>query len=215
MPFRYSCFISYRHDQGEIMARFVDDLYAAWHNEVLLLTGMDVFVDKTRLAGGEFYNVKLAKSLCQSICLIMIFTPQYFSTNHPYCAREYKAMELLEKARLKKINNTNLPTSGYIIPIILRRGTELPVEIKTNRQYYNFSNFMLRDEPLKMHRDYDKIIRDIADYIYQRYLEFENAGTDPCEVCENFELTSEASIKDWLETVKSTPVLFPGRKEML
>ncbi|MBN2089215.1 toll/interleukin-1 receptor domain-containing protein [candidate division KSB1 bacterium] len=197
------------------MERFVDDLYEALHNEVLLLTGMDVFLDKTRLAGGEFYNVKLAKSLCQSICLIMIFTPQYFSTNHPYCAREYKAMELLEKARLKNINNNNLPTSGYIIPIILRRGTELPVEIITNRQYYNFSNFMLRDEPLKMHRDYDKIIRDIADYIYQRYLEFENAGTDPCEVCENFELPSEVSIKDWLETVKSTPAPFPGRKETL
>lgn len=215
MPFRYSCFISYRHDLGEIMERFVDDLYEALHNEVLLLTGMDVFLDKTRLEGGDFYNVKLAKSLCQSVCLIMIFTPQYFSSNHPYCAREYKAMELLESDRFARINTPAAPTSGYIIPIILRRETDLPPEVRTNRQYYNFSSFMLRDAPLKRHRDYDKIIKDIADYIYQRYLELENAGTDPCEVCENFQLPSETSIKAWLEKVKATPAPFPGRKETI
>ncbi|MCI0513043.1 toll/interleukin-1 receptor domain-containing protein, partial [candidate division KSB1 bacterium] len=91
MPFRYSCFISYRHDQGEIMEKFVDDLCAALQNEVIMLTGMHAYLDKTRLQGGNFYNVELARSLCQSVCLIMVFTPQYFSASHPYCAREYKA----------------------------------------------------------------------------------------------------------------------------
>ncbi len=215
MPFRYSCFISYRHDQGEIMEKFVDDLCAALQNEVIMLTGMHAYLDKTRLQGGNFYNVELARSLCQSVCLIMVFTPQYFSASHPYCAREYKAMELLEQHRFAKINQSHSPITGYIIPIILRRATDLPDEIRTQRHYYNFSNFMLRDEPLKMHRDYDKIIREIADYIYQRYLEFENAQIDPCEICGNFELPSEASIKAWLEQVKATTAPFPGRKETL
>lgn len=45
MPFKYSCFISYRHGQKELVEKFVKDLEQALPNEGVPLTGMNVFVD--------------------------------------------------------------------------------------------------------------------------------------------------------------------------
>lgn len=133
MPFKYSCFISYRHGQKELVEKFVRDLEQSLSNEVVPLTDMEVFVDWQRLQGGDFFNENLAKALCESVCLIVVFTPTYFSDTHSYCAREYKGMEMLESQRLDLLGASADKEHGLIIPIVLRSEENLPSEVRDRR----------------------------------------------------------------------------------
>jgi hypothetical protein len=99
-PFKYSCFISYRHGQGYIKQRFIEELHRALADELELLRGQPVYVDKDRLQGGDFYNEALARSVYESATQIIVYQPDYFDLSHPYCAREYRAMRSLESERL-------------------------------------------------------------------------------------------------------------------
>jgi hypothetical protein len=101
MPFKHACFISYRrHEQSELSERFIADLCSAVRNELAVLLDEDLYIDRERLRGGAFFNPALADALCKSVCMIVVYTPTYFSREHLYCAREYLAMEKLEKTRL-------------------------------------------------------------------------------------------------------------------
>ena len=102
MPFRYSCFISYRAGDRQRENPYTVTLLKALqkhlgHELGLLLEEevSQVFVDWRRLQGGYFFNATLAHALCQSVCMLVVYTPTYFSLVHPYCAREYRAMEAL------------------------------------------------------------------------------------------------------------------------
>lgn len=75
MPLQYSCFVSYRHSQDDI----VQELVASLKRELSRWLDMDVYVDKERLKGGMLFNRELAKALCESVCLIVVYTPTYFS----------------------------------------------------------------------------------------------------------------------------------------
>jgi len=99
MPLKYSCFISYRHTQKDIVQGLVTSL----KTELSRWLDMDVYLDEERLKGGEFFNAKLAQAICESVCLIVVYTPTYFSDKNTYCAREYKAMEELEQVRFDKL----------------------------------------------------------------------------------------------------------------
>lgn len=114
MPFQYACFISYRHGQRKLAERIINDLYETLSGELELLRDEQVFLDRERLRGGYFYNEALAEALCHSACMIVVFTPTYFSRNHTYCAREYKAMEELEKKRLRLLSGSVHKNRGLI-----------------------------------------------------------------------------------------------------
>jgi hypothetical protein len=95
MPgFQYSCFISYRHGQGDIKQRFIEEFHRALTAELELLRNERAFVDMERLKGGDFYNEALARALYESATLVLIYQPNYFDTQHPYCAREYRGCVL-------------------------------------------------------------------------------------------------------------------------
>ena len=145
MPFKYSCFISYRHGQRKMAERIINDLSDALASELELWLEQEVYVDRERLKGGDFYNEALATALCESVCMIMIFTPTYFSSDHTFCAREYKAMEKLEEQRFLAIGGQTDKKRGLIIPIVFRGEDSLPKEIKDRRLYYNFDKFSLSD----------------------------------------------------------------------
>ena len=57
MPFRYACFISYRHGQEpgtqEIYDAFEQELA---HQVELYLPKLRVYRDRSRLHGGDFFN---------------------------------------------------------------------------------------------------------------------------------------------------------------
>jgi hypothetical protein len=155
MPPKHACFISYRHvGQNELLNSFLEQLSRSLSFELQLWLKEcpegGVYLDRERLQGGDFYNEALATALCESACMIMVFIPLYFDKDRPYCTREYKAMELLEKERLARLDSEQR-THGLIIPIILRGGNDLPDEIKEGRQYYDFQSFGLAGPELHRH----------------------------------------------------------------
>src|SRR5262245_13808013 len=105
MAINYACFISYRHGQSQLSERIISDLATALSNELSLYTSKKVYVDRERLKGGDFYNEHLARALCESACMIMVFTPTYFDEQSTFCAREFKAMEFLEAKRSQLIES--------------------------------------------------------------------------------------------------------------
>jgi hypothetical protein len=211
MPFKYSCFISYRHVQKEIVEKFVRDLHQALLNEIVPLTDMEVYVDWQRLEGGDFFNPTLAKALCESVCLVIVFTPTYFSNTHSYCAREYKGMEMLEAQRLNLLGASADKEHGLIIPIVLRDAEGLPLEIKDHRQYHDFTKFQLYQRSLAKSKQYAPRIESIARYIHRRYQALSALPGDPCANCETFTLPTDDDIKEWLTGMKVARAPFPGR----
>jgi hypothetical protein len=214
---RYACFISYRHGQRKLAERIVTDLYEALSSEIELLRNEEIYLDRSRLEGGNFYNEALAQALCKSVCMIMIFTPTYFDKLFPYCAREYKAMEKLEEQRLKlmeerfKLVGKSIGKNyGLIIPIVFRGEEYLPPVIKRRRQYYSFDDFLLCDVEMGMHPGYAPKIKQIAKYIADRCVEFE-VLSEVLGECDNFTLPGEEEIVKWLDTFWDAKIPFPGR----
>ncbi len=211
MPFKYACFISYRNGQRQLMERIITDLSTALANELEAWLDLEVYVDRERLQGGVLYNEALAQALCESVCMIVIFTPTYFSKTHSYCAREYKAMEKLETARLHALGQQTDPKHGLIIPIVFRGAEALPDDIKERRHYYKFDDFLLSDVEISKHPAYAPKIREIARTIYDHHQRLSTLPTDLCQHCRQFTLPSEADILPWLETVQGSVTPFPGR----
>ena len=203
---------SYRHGQRALAERIITDLYDALTAELELLINEQVFLDRERLKGGDFYNEALSTALCESVCMIVVFTPTYFDKKYTYCSREYKAMENLENERLRALG---LPADkkqhGLIIPIVFRGATCLPDDIKSQRFYYNFENFSLCDRKMTKNPKYAGEIRKIASYIAERYRALANCPDDLCGCCEEFQLPEENEVMEWLTAVVGTATPFPGR----
>src|SRR5215510_8791933 len=91
MPFKYSCFISYCHGKEDLVRTFIEELKKALKRHLDAYLDEGVYIDEERLRGGDLYNEKLAEAICQSVCMIVVYMPKY--ERHPYCLREYAAME--------------------------------------------------------------------------------------------------------------------------
>src|SRR3954453_21387128 len=94
-PFRYSCFISYSYGE-ELMERFVLELKNLLESyQGFYLKGKGVFLDRDRMRGGSLIDQSLARALCESICMVVVYTPAY--EEQYFCLQEYAAMEALEQ----------------------------------------------------------------------------------------------------------------------
>jgi hypothetical protein len=208
MPFTYSCFISYRHDSVQIAKDFQDAL----ENELSLLLDLPVYRDEERLHAGDFYNQELETALCKSACMVMIYIPRYFDEKNTYCAREFRAMELLEEQRLEDLRKIGVEhNSGLIIPIVYRGCDILPKYVKDRRQYHNFETYLLGGKTRK-NKNYLMAVKDVADYVFRRCTELDNLPTDPCNCCDTFEIPSDVEITDWLSGMLPPRPKFPGRE---
>jgi TIR domain len=206
MPFRHACFISYRHGQYDLMKRFVEDFYAALASELEAVADLPLYRDLLRLQGGDFYNEELARSLCESVCMIVVYTPTYFNASHRYCTREYAAMKALENSRLAKIQAEG--HHGLIIPVVLRGFDQLPAEIKERRHVYNFDRFLLSDQALAKNPSYNADIKKMAEYIAARCRDLEELQPD----CGQFELPSDQAVEQLVHELSGRVPPFPGRE---
>lgn len=213
MPFKNSCFISYRHPKYHFQARIVEELYEGLRSELELLDET-VFIDKDGLQGGEFYNEALALELYNSVCLVVIYTPAYFSTEHPYCSREYRGMEELEQERIALLTSEEEKLKGLIIPIVFRGFERMSAGIKGIRQCHDFSNFLASDEVLYKHHLYTPEIKDVAQYISDRCAAFNSLNPDPwASQGVGYELPKADDIEPWITQMLSKPPNFPGRED--
>ena len=210
MPVVNACFISYRHRPVKDYETWIDDLHRELGNEILLhLSDEGVYLDKLRLEGGDFYNDDLARALCESVCLIMVYIRTYFDSKYPYCAREYKAMEKLEAERLEKLGNIGVRQHGIIIPIVCRDWEHFPAEIKSKRQCYNFETYLMEKPRISKHPKALGEIKKIGKYVADRYWELKSLPEDACAPCATFVLPTEEEVKPWLTQVTAVCLGFP------
>lgn len=165
----------------------------------------EVYIDTERLETGYHYNEELASAICQSIGMIVVYSPVY--ERHPYCLREYMAMECLEEKRKQMLGAKADPKRGMIYPIIFRGNTEeIPHRIKDNVQYCDFSKFTLATPDICKNPEYIHKIEQIAKDIYEHYKVLKEIEFD----CESFKLPlEENALRSWGEPTKS--IGFPGR----
>jgi hypothetical protein len=210
MPLQYSCFISYRHKVDDIAQHLASSL----ETELNRWSDMEVYVDKDHLKGGDFFNNELAKALCESVCLIVVYTPNYFSKKDTYCAREYRAMELLEEQRLHMLGLPKNKKHSFIIPIVYRGDKKLPESIKNERQYYPFENFQITGQDNLQNPEYAEKIREIVEYIQERQEELGLIEHDACKCCDEFSFPSEDDVSGWIEKMLPPRQKLPGREEI-
>jgi hypothetical protein len=202
MAFKHACFISYCHGRYDLVKAFVDQLKAALKAELDPLLDEEVYIDEERLGTGYKYNEELARAICQSVCMIVVYSPRY--ERHEYCVREFEGMAILERARmeilkerLQALGAEADPGPGCIIPIILRRDDDLPKRITENRHYADFSRFTLATPDMIRNPEYAEEIRKIANIIYKQYKAFRDAAADPCVSCSEFQLPPSSKVVAW------------------
>jgi hypothetical protein len=212
MPFEYACFVSYRHPdaQGDLAERFIDDLSGALQSELGAWMNERIYVDRNRMRVGTLFNPALANALCKSVCMLVVYTPHYFDAEHPYCAREYRAMEKLEEARLARLPQQER-YGGLIIPIILRGEKYLPSTIRDQRQYYSFERFSLYSRRIAYNPQLEPQLRKIAELIHS-YKNMLSPWSDEftCN-CHSFIFPTEEEVMPWLQTTISSTTGFPFR----
>ena len=98
MPFKPACFVSYCHGQGDLVKQFIEQLVKALKSYLDPYFDSCLFIDEERLKPAYRFNKALAKAICHSVCMIVVYMPKY--ERHPYCLQEYTAMEILEEKRL-------------------------------------------------------------------------------------------------------------------
>jgi hypothetical protein len=217
MSLRHSCYISYRGGRRKLAERFIREFSKALqiqldqeaYNRYQQNPSTPVYTDLSRLQHSEpeeETQKELATAMCESACMILIFTPNYFSTAYPYCAREYKAMEQLEKERLDALGMSlhvyqEQSPSGMILPVIFRGSSYLPEELK-RRFSLNFEDFLLSDESMARHPQLIEKLEKIAQYVlnWQEKL----TSVEAQKNCEKFKFPSEKEIQPWLQEITAS-----------
>lgn len=163
MAIRYGCFFSYAHGRHALMQRFKSALADALrcYLEPYFDNEDELFIDTEQLGGGDDLDRKIARAMCESVCMILIYTPKYEA--HAYTRREYEAMRLIEAERGKWYA---LP-SRLIIPVVMTRHPEsLPPQIADARFYVDFSRYTMATADLMSNPDFlpdiDKMVKRIA-----------------------------------------------------
>jgi len=189
---------------------FLDQFSEALKSELEMHLAVDVFLDKDRLNAGAVLNPTLALALCESVCMVMIYTPRYFADDSTYCAREFLAMQHVESKRAQ-LTQTNAVKS-FIIPVVLRGDQDFPNRIFANGPviYSNFSRFALSDRKILKNSIYYSEIKKIANHIVAMFSLL--SAKQPCKECSQFNFPDEPTALTWLKnTFNESSESFPFR----
>lgn len=199
MPLRHACFISYSHSEPNAEAdRIIQAVHTVLASEVSFrIKNVGVYLD-ARLRPGDFFDQALARALCESACMVMVFWPAYFDDRHTYCSKEYKAMERIEVARLSLLP-AGQREHGLIVPLVVRREQDLPPEVR-QRQYTNLQRLTLGFRRLEHHPAFRIEMSRIADYVVDRYRELSRVVPDVCGDCSTMSFPPEIEIRAWLQS---------------
>ena len=188
---------------------FIEQLKKAIENELDTYISEPVFLDRDRLKPGFDYTVSLSRAICESVCMIVVYTPKY--DERDYCIREFCAMEKIERERITRLGNMYDIQYRMIIPIILRGLDYLPENIKKIQYQNDFSKYALWSTNISQSPDFEPIIREIVKVIYEIYNMlrqdpdlFENQN------CSDFTIPSLTEVQNSWKKFKKPPI-FPGR----
>ena len=162
MAFRYSCFLSYQRG-NDLLDRFARELFQALSNELGILTDLPVWFDTARLEAGDAWMPALSQRIIDSVCMVPILTPTYFSRERLGCGREYYAMEIIEKHRqVAAASNESI-----IIPVVLRGHERLPKSIVEKRMLLDFGDYLAFGSKQFRSPRFAKSVRSLAEDIFR------------------------------------------------
>lgn len=200
----YPCFISFRHYGDEISDSFVRQFEECLSAELVPLIGSRPFIDYNRMSPGYSLSQSIQQALCQSACMIIIWSPQYLTEDHIWCAMEFYAMLELEKRRLQNLPQTER-AKKLIIPVIYRGSKFYPSSLD-DTLYLNFEKFTLYNSEMIKNEFFADKIKDLAEYIFERIEAFKTHGYTPWGDCADFNLPSRT---DSIEFIKKNKVRNP------
>src|SRR4051812_29568101 len=75
MAIRYGCFFSYAHGRHSLMQHFKAALVDALqcYLEPYFDNEEELFVDTEQLGGGDDLDGRIARAMCESVCMILIY----------------------------------------------------------------------------------------------------------------------------------------------
>lgn len=192
----YGCFISYARGHHELLKTVEIQLRDA------ILSELDphfpehqcALMDIDGIHGGDNWEKRIAKALCQSVCMIVIYSPRY-SRSEP-CRREFLAMERIEAERRKILGAKLDNASGLIFPFLFRSEDTLPKPL-LRRQYIDISNVTLASPQLPMDEKFAQKIKALGLQVNRVYEELDKKGLPNEELCDAFELPSGLEARPW------------------
>lgn len=186
------------------MKDFVDELKQALVDEFDTMFDEEVYIDKERLVGGAHFNEALARALCESFCMIVVYVPKY--ATHPFCLREYRAMEMLEEKRMDLAGKSKFDDKGMIIPIVLRGVEDLPEDIRKRVHYLDFSKYTTASANIRKNEEYVSQIKSVAAKMHELYRALGNV--EPCKDCDSFALPDD--VKPFRQSGLPSANPYPG-----
>ncbi|MCE3604603.1 toll/interleukin-1 receptor domain-containing protein [Massilia sp. P8910] len=185
MAIRYGCFFSYAHGRRDgLMNTFKIALSDAirCYLEPYFDNEDELFIDTEQLGGGDDIDRRIARALCESVTMILIYTPKYEA--HGYTRREFAAMQAIEAERSRWYT---MP-SHLIIPVVMTlHPARLPPQITASSFYVDFSHFTMATGDLKSHPEFLPDIKKIVSRIVTQY-EYQKKYTPVGHDCNQFVL---------------------------
>jgi len=189
MAFGKACFISYPHNAGKSVDAFVTRLKEELQDRVAQFVPGDVVSDHDFMTGADF-NKAIAKAICESACLIVVYMPVY--ERKAFCIQEYVAMERHQASRYEKLRRDLSGKLGMVIPLVYTgQEARIPAWISEKINYKNISRDTIAD-PVRIFdtQDFKQWLVDVAGVIDELYDEFKGTG-NLCAGCDGDTLPDE------------------------
>jgi hypothetical protein len=186
VAFKHACFISYCRPQHELLKGFIGQLKRALDAELESYLDEKVFIDDVDVGPGDKHAEVLARAICESVCMIVVWSPRY--DRHPYCLREFEAMRMIEERRRQLLGPSRAHGTGFIVSVIVRGADAVPDRIRQQDTYCDFSTFTLAMPDIIRNPEYVNSVRGIAAKIHRLYDLFQTSNLDPCGSCLEFTL---------------------------
>jgi TIR domain len=192
----YGCFISYARGHHELLKTVEAQLQAAIVKELDSYFDKNdcAFMDTEGIYAGDDWEKRIAKALCQSVCMIVVYHPRY-KRSEP-CRREFLAMERIEMERRKQLGAKLDKASGLIFPFLIRSEDTLPKPLQ-RRQYIDISDVTLASPQLPMTDQFAQRIKDIGRQVNRVYEALADKGLDRGERCDEFALPTPDEARPW------------------
>lgn len=190
MAFKCACFISYPHNAGKSVDKFVTRLKEELQDRFAQFVTDPIRTDHDFETGANF-NRAIAQSICESACLLVVYMPVY--QRKTFCLQEYTAMERLQAERYTALQNDLSAQFGMILPLVYTgQEDKIPDWISGRINYKNISKFTISDPVMVFdQQDFKEWMVRIANLVDSLYNVFQGTSTNPCRTRSTYALPAE------------------------
>jgi hypothetical protein len=141
--------------------------------------------------------------------MVMLYWPTYFSLDHSYCAREFRAMEKFEQERLMLLPE-HQRAKKFIIILAIRGAEDIPAEIRNSRQIVDLVQDTLNPN-MSRRPSFISAMISVAKSIKERHQLLTEVAADSNHDCSDCRLPPVHEVEPWLRQIKqkSAPRTFP------